>query len=97
MTTNMSTMQVKKMAVGRVQAIQFNIVDLSSHPAKGEALGDVVAHEPDHEAPGTMVRTPAAASAPQSMPAAETVRVMVAAMGLALTGSGCAPAAARPS
>jgi hypothetical protein len=32
-----------------------------------------------------MVSTPAAASRPQSMPAAETVRVMVAAMGLAST------------
>ena len=37
------------------------------------------------KAPGMMVRTPAAASTPQSMPDAETVRVMVAAMGLAFT------------
>ncbi|MNW03344.1 hypothetical protein D3C71_1992660 [compost metagenome] len=35
--------------------------------------------------PGTMVNTPAAASTPQSMPDADTVRVMVATMGLALT------------
>src|SRR6185369_16089930 len=35
-------------------------------------------------APGTMVSTPAAASTPQSMPAALTVRVMIAAIGLAL-------------
>ncbi|MNV96777.1 hypothetical protein D3C71_1918170 [compost metagenome] len=35
--------------------------------------------------PGTMVSTPAAASTPQSMPDADTVRVMVATMGLALT------------
>ena len=34
-------------------------------------------------APGTMVRTPAAASRPQSRPVALTVRVMVAAIGLA--------------
>ena len=32
-----------------------------------------------------MVSTPAAASSPQSMPAAETVRVMTAAIGFALT------------
>ena len=32
-----------------------------------------------------MVKTPAAASRPQSMPAAETVRVITAAIGLALT------------
>ena len=36
-------------------------------------------------APGTMVSTPAAASTPQSMPDALTVRVMVATMGLAFT------------
>ena len=36
-------------------------------------------------APGTMVSTPAAASVAQSMPEADTVRVMVATMGLALT------------
>ena len=36
-------------------------------------------------APGTKVSTPAAASVPQSMPEAETVRVMTAAMGLAST------------
>ena len=35
--------------------------------------------------PGTMVSTPAAACTPQSMPEAETVRVIVATMGLALT------------
>ena len=36
-------------------------------------------------APGTMVSTPAAASTPQSMPEADTVRVIVATMGLAST------------
>ena len=36
-------------------------------------------------APGTMVSTPAAASVAQSIPEAETVRVMVATIGLALT------------
>lgn len=35
--------------------------------------------------PGRMVSTPAAASTPQSMPEAETVRVITAAIGLALT------------
>ena len=38
------------------------------------------------KAPGTIVRTPAAASTPQSIPAAPTVRVMVAAIGLAPVG-----------
>ena len=37
------------------------------------------------KAPGINVKTPAAASKPQSMPDAETVRVMVAAIGLAFT------------
>jgi hypothetical protein len=36
-------------------------------------------------APGTMVSTPAAASTPQSMPEADTVRVITATIGLALT------------
>src|SRR5215213_6358411 len=36
-------------------------------------------------APGMMVSTPAAASRPQSIPEAETVRVMMAEIGLALT------------
>lgn len=36
-------------------------------------------------APGTMVKTPAAAKVAQSMPDAETVRVMVATIGFALT------------
>jgi len=37
------------------------------------------------KAPGTIVKTPAAASTPQSRPEAETVRVMVAAIDLAST------------
>ena len=35
--------------------------------------------------PGRMVNTPAAASTPQSMPEADTVRVITAAIGFALT------------
>ncbi|MNL26819.1 hypothetical protein D3C87_1483720 [compost metagenome] len=35
--------------------------------------------------PGRMVNTPAAASTPQSMPEADTVRVITAAIGLAFT------------
>src|SRR5579872_2490363 len=56
-------MKPKKIAVSQVQAIQTNLVAISSQPLaivsiirtppldapKGKALGDVIAHEPDHD------------------------------------------------
>src|SRR3954469_14249008 len=55
MPTSISTMQVKNTATGSVQAIHSNMFsclrqqDRGSYTPHGEALGDVVAHEPDHD------------------------------------------------
>jgi hypothetical protein len=45
----------------------------------------VVANKPDHQHARQDGQHPAAASTPQSMPDAETVRVITAAIGLAFT------------
>ena len=47
---NINPITAKKAAVGVVQAIQF-ICSLL-YPAQGEALGDVIADEPDHQHAG---------------------------------------------
>src|SRR5262245_21319751 len=52
MMASKPAMQAKNAAVCQVQAIQANWSIVSSHPAEGEALGDVVADEPDHERTG---------------------------------------------
>src|SRR3954453_2594823 len=54
MTASRQPITAKKIAVGHVQAIQETLTSLepSSNPTQGEALGDVVAHEPYHESAG---------------------------------------------
>src|SRR5690606_28349389 len=78
-----AAMTPKNTAVGRVQAIQF-MIDSYTRPS-AKPLATWLRTNQITSMPGRMVSTPAAASTPQSMPDAETVRVMTETMGLAST------------
>ena len=78
-------MTPKKIAVGTVHAIHPMFMRLASHPAQGEALGDVVAHEVDHERAGNDGQHARGGEQAPVDAGALTVRVIVAAIGLALT------------
>ena len=85
-------MQMKKAAVSHVQAIHERPIAVlrpfapRSHAPERKALGDVVAHEIDHErARNDGQRSGRSEQARARSPSCSTVRVMVAAIGLAAT------------
>ncbi len=83
MTINIMAIATKKPAVAQVQAIHAMWRGPFQTRPRAKPLAMWLRTNQMTIAPGTIVRTPAAASKPQSIPSAEYTRVITATMGLA--------------